>query len=142
MMRPLSDLFPHEILNELCDFSGAYFGKVFSGDAYKSEFEGGGYAIQSSVRPDYYIPTGSAPYYIARLTEEFERRAEGVHSHQCGQLGQAIKLIGAAVDLLDRPDGPNYTGTQIRHLRETAESNLPAMMDVLSRLQSRAVCPA
>ncbi len=142
MTRSLSALFPHEILNELCDFSGAYFGRVLAGDAYKSEQEGGGYALESSVRPNHHIPTGTAPFYIANLAKEFERRATDIDPYQCGRLGQAIKLIGAAVDALDRPNGPYYTGTQIRHLRENADNNLPIIADVHARLEARVAAPS
>lgn len=142
MTRSLSALFPHEILNELCEFSGAYFGKVLAGDAYKSEQEGGGYALESSVRPAHHIPTGSAPFYIANLAREFERRATDVDPYQCSRLGQAIKLIGAVVDALDRPNGPYYTGEQIRHLRETADQNLLVMTGVLARLEARVAAPS
>ena len=146
MARSMSSLFAHEILTELCGFSESYFGRVVAREAYSSEQEGGGYALESQVRPGHYIPTGTAPYYIANLAAEFERRADSVGEYDCSRLSAAIRTIEAAARSLDYPNdrarGTDYTRTQVKHLRESVSLHVPEMAAVLQRLEARAAAPA
>ncbi|MDY0029475.1 MAG: hypothetical protein RBR86_05985 [Pseudobdellovibrionaceae bacterium] len=100
------ELTPDDRIREIVDFAERFEQSVVNRTVYQSEPEGGGYALSSCVRDDFFIPTGTAAHSIQllmrRLNEEVDDRDIVLSAANFEDVQYAVEKISSLGERIKR----------------------------------------
>ncbi|MDD3021677.1 MAG: hypothetical protein PHX61_11990 [Alphaproteobacteria bacterium] len=121
----------HEILGFSQDFLSAVVQRI----VYRSEPEGGGYALTSKVRPDHHIPTGTAAASVAAsmnmLCSQVHASGERAPLFVIDEMRRARDTFCAAARFIDKDP---RLANGYRSVREDIGRSVPDMDQALRSL--------
>ncbi|MCB1558087.1 MAG: hypothetical protein KDJ50_04095 [Alphaproteobacteria bacterium] len=125
-------------VQEISCFSKDFLSAVVGQRALQSELQGGGYALTSTVRDDFHVPTGTAAFSVShlmtRVREVCDARQETLSEQQLDILQQAADQFQKAAKFI-RAD--YSTEQKFGHIADNVDSYRQDMNVALQELARR-----